>query len=268
MERKISVVVPTYKPGGYLWECLNSLGSQTLSKDRFEIILVLNGCCEPYKTQINNYLSSNFKGLDITFIQVDESGVSNARNIGLDAIKGEYVVFIDDDDFVSESYLEELLNKATPEIVSLCYPLSFMDGTKTYAKYYISNDYREDQKKIHYNKAKKYFSGPVYKMIHRDIIGDRRFNKKLENGEDSLFMFLISDRMKLISFTSRNAVYYRRIRIGSATKNNRNFIEMLKNTLRLILLYSAIYWRRPFDYNFKFYLTRLMATIHVFFKQI
>ena len=53
---KISVIVPTYKPQAYLWECLNSLCLQTLSKEDFEVILVLNGCCEPYKTQIQQYL--------------------------------------------------------------------------------------------------------------------------------------------------------------------------------------------------------------------
>lgn len=53
---KISVVVPTYKPKYYLWECLNSLKEQTFPVDDFEILLVLNGCCEPYKSEIEEYL--------------------------------------------------------------------------------------------------------------------------------------------------------------------------------------------------------------------
>lgn len=43
METKISVIIPTYLPKDYLWECMDSLENQTLSKDEFEVILVLNG---------------------------------------------------------------------------------------------------------------------------------------------------------------------------------------------------------------------------------
>ena len=87
---KISVIIPTYKPLSYLWECLNSLIQQTYPKTDFEIILVLNGCCEPYKSDINHYIATSMQGVNINFIQIDEGGVSNARNIALDKAKGEY----------------------------------------------------------------------------------------------------------------------------------------------------------------------------------
>lgn len=264
----VSVIIPTYKPFDYLWECLDSFYIQTLEKSKFEVIIVLNGCNEPYNTQILNYIDCH-KNVQWRYYQTDEPGVSNARNIGIDKAVGEYVVFVDDDDFVSSCYLEELLEKATPKIVSLCYPLSFKDGTSDYYKYYITEDYQENNKAIcHFNKAKKYFSGPVYKMIHRNMIGDRRFDESFKNGEDSLFMFLISDRMGSVAFTSTNAIYYRRIRRGSAVKGKRRFKEILFNTIRLTLNYSIIYWKHPFKYNFKFYFTRIIAAIHGFLNQI
>lgn len=56
MATKISVIIPTYAPKDYLWECLGSLENQTLSKDEFEVILVLNGEREPYESLIRkNY---------------------------------------------------------------------------------------------------------------------------------------------------------------------------------------------------------------------
>ena len=84
---KISVIIPTYKPQEYLWKCLDSLDRQTLSNDNFEVILVLNGCKEPYYSQIKNYIAKR-NDLNIIFIQTDEGGVSNARNKGLDIAKG------------------------------------------------------------------------------------------------------------------------------------------------------------------------------------
>ena len=56
MATKISVIIPTYTPKDYLWECLGSLENQTLSKDEFEVILVLNGEREPYESLIRKKL--------------------------------------------------------------------------------------------------------------------------------------------------------------------------------------------------------------------
>ena len=124
---KISVIVPTYKPQAYLWECLDSIYNQTFPKSDYELVLVLNGCNEPYNTKILDWLSKH-KDLNVQFFQIDTGGVSNARNIALDNAKGEYVTFIDDDDLISTAYLKELYEKATPDTVSLCYPYAFNDG--------------------------------------------------------------------------------------------------------------------------------------------
>lgn len=53
---KISVIIPTYKPKAYLWECLDSLVAQTFAKKDFEVLLVLNGCLEPYRSEIEHIL--------------------------------------------------------------------------------------------------------------------------------------------------------------------------------------------------------------------
>ena len=124
---KISVIVPTYKPQAYLWECLDSIYNQTFPKQDYEIILVLNGCCEPYNKQIKEWLSKH-SDLQVQYSQTDEGGVSNARNIALDNVKGEYVTFIDDDDLISPEYLKGLYDKAAPDTISLCYPYAFNDG--------------------------------------------------------------------------------------------------------------------------------------------
>ncbi len=84
---KISVIVPTYKPQAYLWECLDSIHNQTFPKTEFELVLVLNGCCDPYNEQIKDWIKAH-SDLQIQYFQTDERGVSNARNIGLNAARG------------------------------------------------------------------------------------------------------------------------------------------------------------------------------------
>ena len=84
---KISVIVPTYKPQVYLWECLDSIYNQTFPKTEYELILVLNGCNEPYNAQIKDWLAKH-SDLRVQYIQTDEAGVSNARNMALDVARG------------------------------------------------------------------------------------------------------------------------------------------------------------------------------------
>ena len=193
---RISVIIPSYKPGDYLWQCLNALCAQTLSKDEFELVLVLNGCKEPYEGNIRSYLLSS--PLSATFIQLNEGGVSNARNAGIDVAKGEFIAFIDDDDFVSPTYLEELLCVSSIDTIGLCRPVAFEDKDGRQLPYELTKEF--DSKsyfgKQKFYRPRKLFAGPCMKLIHRDMLGVKRFDKRFRNSEDSLYMFAISDRMK------------------------------------------------------------------------
>lgn len=262
---QVSVIVPTYKPLDYLQECLDSIKNQTFRKDMFEVILVLNGEQEPYKSQIESYIQNN-KDINIVFVYTSHTGVSNARNIALDMAKGKYITFIDDDDYISPSYLEELYLKASPEVVSLCYPLSFYDGDKQCFPYSITNEYIKSRTDnvCHFFKVRRFFNGPVYKLIHRDIIGDRRFDPTFKNGEDSLFMFLISDKIDKVSFTSTDAVYYRRIRQNSATTSKKSIKSVVTNVINLIISYTCVYMTAVSKYNVLFYITRVLAALKSF----
>ena len=259
---KISVIVPTYKPKDYLWECLESIYNQTFSKKEYELILVLNGCGEPYGTRIVSWLNEH-TDLQVLYIQTDIGGVSNARNMALDIANGEYITFIDDDDLISPSYLQELYDNAAPDTVSLCYPYAFNDGEVEKQLPYGITDaycyYMDHRCTSLSSKVRKYFSGPCMKLIPMSFIQGRRFDVRFRNGEDSLFMFLISDKIKKVSFTSKNAIYYRRYRLNSATTNKRNRISVVVNELRLVKMYSLIYFKAPCRYNLNFFLTRVLA---------
>lgn len=259
--KRISVIIPTYKPQDYLFDCLESLISQSFSKDDFEIILVLNGCVEPYKSRIEKYISERMHGMYINFIHTEVGGVSNARNIALDNAKGKYITFIDDDDFVSPTFLEDLYEKASLDSIVLCYPYAFDDGNvQQQLPYYITDVYevchKNSQNKLS-SKVRSFFSGPCMKLIPMNIIHERRFDVRLRNGEDTLFMFLISDRIKDIKFTTRNAIYYRRNRLGSAVNQVRSSKEIISSNMLQIRAYCNYYIKRPLKYNFSFFLSRV-----------
>lgn len=261
----ISVIIPTYKPQDYLWQCLDSLEAQTLDKRLWEVVLVLNGCSEPWLTEIQDYVKDHLT-MRLSIIQTDTAGVSNARNIGMDNAAGEYIAFIDDDDYVSPSYLEALIQIADIDTIAASNTIGFSDE-QAHIPYYLEKEYNSKAKAgmQPFYKAKKYFSGPCMKLIHRDIIGEQRFDTRFRNGEDSLFMFAISPKIRYISFTDTNAIYYRRFRSGSASLGQQRG-KAFKNRLYLMHAYHRLYWGHPTQYLFRFYITRLIASLHAIIK--
>lgn len=264
---KISIIIPTYKPKAYLWECLDSLCNQTIEESLFEVILVLNGCTEPWKSLIQEYIDSKMNGMNVEFIHTVQGGVSNARNLALDVAHGEYVTFIDDDDYISPSYLEEMLSLANPEIMVLAKPIAFWDETREVKDYRIAQEYLKCAPKGRQkaSKARRFFSGPWMKLIPMSFIQERRYDVRFKNGEDSLFMFLISDKFKDVVFTSENAIYYRRVRENSATTGYRSRWQIINNGLNMIRALSTIYFSDPFHYSLSFYVTRMLGCIHSMF---
>ena len=261
---KISVIIPTYKPQSYIWECLDSLCGQTFPKEDFEVILVLNGCKEPYDGQIREYIDKHPE-IHWNYIQTDQGGVSNARNIALDVAKGEYIAFVDDDDYVSPSYLEELYSKADGETIAVSNSFAFNDGKPeeflTYEMTRAFNTYSPNGR-MSSSKIRRFFSGPCMKLISMSFIQGRRFDVRFKNGEDSLFMFLISDRYKYVDFASSTAIYYRRYREGSAVKAKMSKCYVLKNSFKMMGAYTKIYFSKPCKYSFRRYVTSILGACH------
>ena len=261
----ISVILPTYKPQKYIDQCLYSLGCQTLSNDLFEILIVLNGCCEPWKSEIETNIAKYLSRHNVKLIQTDQGGVSNARNIALDVAHGKYITFIDDDDYVSPSYLQELYNIVDDDTIALAYPYAFNEGEEgiqiPYPLTQIYDQWANRGKQPHV-RIRKYFLGPCMKLIPRHVIDDRRYNVRFSHGEDSIFMFLISDRMKTVSFTPRNAIYYRRIRHNSAMTKHKNLWDVIKNCWQMFLAFSDIYIHNIKNYSLRRYIVAILGLLH------
>lgn len=258
----ISVIIPTYKPQPYFWVCLDSVCKQSIDYGAYEVIVVLNGEKSPYEEEITNYINRHPE-VSIRYFYSDMPSVSNARNIALDNAAGEYIAFIDDDDFVSENYLEELFKHASKDTVPVCRPVSFVDGTNEYMDYNITKDYDKYSKniKVPFYKPIRFFNGPVYKLVSKEIIRNRRFDIRFKNGEDSLFMFLISDGIKYVEFANSDVIYYRRIRNGSATQKKKPFGYNFWNYSKLIWVQTKIYFKYFPKYNFVFYCCSIAGRI-------
>lgn len=99
---KISVIIPVYNSSTYLRKCLDSVVNQTL-KD-IEIIVINDGSTDDSKNIIEEYLC---KYKNIIFIDQGNKGIGKTRNIGIKKATGEYITFVDSDDYIKENMLEE-----------------------------------------------------------------------------------------------------------------------------------------------------------------
>ena len=261
MNPDISVIIPTYTPKEYLWECLDCLEQQTLNKDSYEVLIVLNGTKEPYYSLIKERIKNYSYSIDLLYSNVN--GVSRARNIGIEKAQGKYVSFIDDDDFISPCYLQALLKDVTPEGITEANVIAFNDSSKAETYHYLSTAYKsyKPEERHHIVKNRSFLSSSCCKLIPRSIMGSHRFKENITHGEDSFFMFQLSCKIKTVNIAASDAKYYVRVRNTSASRNAKMRRKKKKMELRLLVLYTRTYISHPLAYNGILYLTRIAATL-------
>jgi glycosyltransferase involved in cell wall biosynthesis len=127
MNIKISVIVPVYNTKDYLERCLNSILNQTL--DNIEIVIVNDNSTDESELIIKEFVNK-FK--NIKYLKNEKNiGVSSSRNKALLECNGEYILFVDSDDYLEPSMLEEMYNEAqinNLDIVTCGYFLDYEDG--------------------------------------------------------------------------------------------------------------------------------------------
>lgn len=264
----ISVIVPTYQPQGYIWKCLDSLREQTLAPERYEVIIVLNGCYEPFFSQISAYIDKLPSQMSIKLLHTSEGGVSNARNIGLEQSSGDYVVFVDDDDWVSDNYLENLLERATPKNIVVANVRNFNEDSGGFIDDYLTDAFANNigRKHISLISGRSFLSCCHCKIIPRVIIGNHCFDTRLKQSEDAVFMATISYGIKDIVLASKDTVYYRRTRKGSV-RHKRSKLNAFVDAAKVSRILIGVYSTGTAHYNLLFFLTRVLGLIKNVFRK-
>lgn len=263
MATKISVIIPTYAPKDYLWECLGSLENQTLSKDEFEVILVLNGEREPYESLIRKKLPEY--SFASTLLYSTPNGVSRARNLGMEKAQGCYICFIDDDDWVSDNYLEDLLSKACSNGIVEANVKDVDEVTREESEqHFLSRAYKnyqpEKESSLFVNRS--FFSSACCKLLPKNCINGQRFDTNIKRGEDSIFMYGISWKVKHVKVATPNCIYYVRKRHNSAGRRNISIVTRLYEFLSQSSKYTNMYFRHLIHNDPLFYLSRIAGTFY------
>ena len=195
---KVSVIVPVYNVEKYITRCLTTLVNQTI--DDLEIILVNDGSTDNSE-QIIRQFKKDYK--NIMYVKKENGGLSSARNFGLIYAKGEYVAFLDSDDYVDRTIYQKMYEKAkatNSDYVECDFIWKYPYHEK------IDVGFRYKDKKEMFEKARVVAWN---KLIKREII----INNKLEFPvglyyEDIEFFYKLLPYINNFSFVEEPLIYY------------------------------------------------------------
>lgn len=215
--KKYSIIVPVYNVESVLPRCIDSILAQTFSD--FELILIDDGSPDRCGIICDEYAKKDTR---IKVIHQENQGVSCARNNGLDAAEGKYIVFIDSDDFIYPDYLEHLSQPPQDLVVSgqITYNPSFKVEAEITA-FPILSYIGSETNQIAF--LKQWYSIQVTgKRFTRHIINRNQiyFDPTISYGEDSIFLAQYLLAVSDIAFVPHSAYCFCKSETPSLSKLN------------------------------------------------
>ncbi len=203
---KLSIIVPVYKVEEYLGECVDSLLSQTI--DDYEIILVDDGSPDNSGKIADEYAAVNPDMIRV--LHIDNGGQGRARNFALDIAKGDFVGFVDSDDWVTHDMYEKMYTRAAEtgaDVVVCDFMERFADGRESMLPASLQDNWLGSA------------GSSCNKIFRRSLVGALRFPVGLWY-EDFYFSAVMLLRSKHTEFIAEPLYIYRRGQESTMHNNN------------------------------------------------
>lgn len=208
MINQVSVIIPVFNTEEYLPKCISSIINQTIKN--IEIICI-NDC----STDDSLKILQDFSKQDIRIRIVDlkeNKGVSNARNTGIDLAQGEYIYFIDSDDWIDTNYLEEMLIKIkevnSDIIINANLVKEYDDSTrKAYGKFdFLTKNFESLNPKI----IQKFFPPVIWTRLYkREYLNKYNFRfPVVKCGAEDIYFAYACDLMQEKSYIFKGPYYH------------------------------------------------------------
>ena len=224
---KISVVIPSYNAEKYIARCIDSV--LNTGYDNLEIICINDGSKDGTLSVLREYE----KKYDIVkVIDTPNGGVSRARNLGVEKISGDFVTFIDADDWIHPQFFSTLLEiqkKSDLDII-------IGKGVRT-GKYYTESESTPDKAEIKYFNSREglknnfHVGGSCGRLYRTRLIKNSLFYNNLKFGEDTLFnidLYVQNPNMKIAFIDYPLYYYYVRADSAISTMKLQDYIDMYK----------------------------------------
>ena len=177
----VSIIVPIYNTERYLSKCLESIRTQTYLD--VEVIMVDDGSTDGSKNVANGYAERDNR---FRLFSQENAGVSAARNHGLDVAEGDYILFVDSDDWLEPNMIETLVRN----MADYCVDISCCQYDR--GKMFLGSAmevWNQDKVLREFLIHKQINGSLVNKLFTREMIGDIRLDESIKYGEDALFLW-------------------------------------------------------------------------------
>lgn len=212
-ESMVSVIIPVYNAEKYLHRCVDSVLKQTYQN--LEVLLIDDGSKDGSGAICDEYAAQDCR---VRVIHKENTGVSDTRNVGLDEAKGDYILFVDSDDYIDKAMVDKLLEKALKNCsdIVMCRYCVDRAGTVSSINMHYKDEYVgfEDIKTgLLYLYYTDYHTG-LYslwnKLIKKSIYSTDgiRFDTTLKRGEDAWFVFQCLKRCNRVDYIDESFYYY------------------------------------------------------------
>lgn len=219
MSPKISIIIPSYNEEKNISRCLDSVMNQTFSD--FEVLCVDDGSNDKTFDIIKNYSEKDSR---IIPLKNPDKGVSSARNFGIENAKGDYIGFVDSDDFIQPQMYEFLYRAVTENNCDFSVCRYKKISEVEFKKFKYKTEKFQPEKFISFNDAdytinnELVFSSTCTKLISKNFLGDIRF-KNYRIGEDTVFNSEIySKAEKFIFIDAELYIYFNNTKSVSFTE--------------------------------------------------
>lgn len=213
----VSIIVPVYNAEKYLHRCIDSILVQTCMD--WELLLIDDGSKDRSGDICDEYAAKDSR---IRVFHKENGGVSSARNLGLNHAQGEWVTFVDSDDWIKPLYLGHLIVYAHTVDLVIAYATVFRENNKegVEEKYPEHDITTENFSLLFEENAMSWHTSPWSKLYKRKIIETYRlrFEEDVHIGEDAIFLYsymLQANEIKIVCYTD---YCYRSEIAGSLTK--------------------------------------------------
>lgn len=235
MEKKVSVIIPVYNVEEYLQECLDSMLDQTYK--HLEIILIDDGSQDRCPYICDQYATKDDR---IKVIHKKNGGAASARNLGLEIASGEYISFVDSDDYVDKYYIQNLTEQLenTKSDIAVCSYVSVSSDKKIPEILEKTGDYIGRDYLLQF--LTDWRCGLIWnKLFSKKVIGDIRF----EEGhiiDDEFFTYLVVLNARRV-YVKNKQLYYYRERENSAMNSHERKKELKRLQDRMEYLPKRFY---------------------------
>lgn len=200
----ISILVPVYNVETYLSTCLNSILSQIYTN--LQIVLIDDGSKDNSLSVCQEYANTDRR---IEVYHQENQGVAATRNNLLEKVKGDYVLFIDSDDWIETDMVDHLLSlgiQKDADIVMCDRVINDAQPLQTDSKVIELNQEQAIEDFLHH----QYFVGSLWnKLIKQSLLQDLTFKCGISYGEDALFCWQLLKRTKIIVVSNKQLYHYR-----------------------------------------------------------